>query len=58
MTEKRKNVVTVAVVNTKGGVGKTTPSVNISADIADGKRHVLLVDLATNISDGNTHLGS
>ena len=35
----------VAVVNNKGGVGKTTSAVNLSAGIAAGKRRVLLVDL-------------
>ena len=34
----------VAVVNNKGGVGKTTSAVNLSAGIAQGRR-VLLVDL-------------
>lgn len=35
----------IAVVNNKGGVGKTTSAVNLSAGIAAGKRRVLLVDL-------------
>jgi len=35
----------VAVVNNKGGVGKTTSAVNLSAGIAAGKKKVLLVDL-------------
>jgi len=45
MTPGRKEAVTVALVNNKGGVGKTTSAVNLSAGIAAGKRRVLLVDL-------------
>lgn len=45
----------IAVTNQKGGVGKTTSCINLSASLVATKRHVLMVDLDP---QGNATMGS
>lgn len=55
--EKPMQALTVAIYNNKGGVGKTTTTVNLASILALAKKKVLVVDFDPNQQDLTSALG-